>query len=224
MKKVILASQSNNRKSICEEAGLDPIVIVSESDELDAEDGNLNKTRGICCENAKLKGFSVLKKIENQSQEQNEAFHGIQWIISADTLVLLEGKATICKPDTIEKAHEMFKSMIGQQIFVITGVCMIPTDFSRSIGKSFQSNESLVFAATTQLFFNEKYLSDENERTQIFLKADPRNKAGGFLTSEVQTSENQEMIMNDDGGANDFAKIFYDKDFINITNLRTIHK
>ncbi|KAA6397033.1 MAG: hypothetical protein EZS28_007440 [Streblomastix strix] len=80
-KKVILTSQSKYRRTVCEDAGLDPIVIISECDEIDIKAGKIDVTRRICCENAKLKRDLVLKTIEKQIQ-----------------LAVIEGKATIYKP------------------------------------------------------------------------------------------------------------------------------
>lgn len=106
---LILASQSPRRKYLLEQAGLTFKIIPSNLDE---------SSIPISLPNNYVKKLAIAKAkdiADNYPQE---------WIIGADTIVLLNNKI-LGKPDSRSKAREMLKGLSGKTHQVLTGYAIL---------------------------------------------------------------------------------------------------
>jgi septum formation protein len=150
--KLILASNSPRRKQILEEAGIRFIVRVQNIPEDFPESMDCREVPSYLA-SLKAKAFSDLDD---------------QTIITADTVVLLNGKI-LGKPSDRSEAFTMLSSLSGKKHEVITGVCIR------------NKNTNTVFSDVTEVYFNS--ISDE----QINFYLDhykPYDKAGAYGIQE----------------------------------------
>lgn len=152
MKKLILASASPRRKELLTKIGLNFDVIPSNYDE-QLSDNN----------------FSY-KKIEtlalNKGQEVSNRVDKNAIIISADTVVVLDGKI-LGKPHSKQDAFEMISSLSGETHEVITSIAMIDND----------TKEVLISSVATKVTFR-KILNEEIEK--YISTTEPYDKAGAY--------------------------------------------
>ena len=153
MKKIVLASKSPRRKELLELLDIEFSVEIRAVDELYSKD--LNKT-DVAEYLAKLKADSFSKLQKDQL------------IITADTIVLLEGKI-LGKPKNKNEAFQMLSSLSNKSHHVITGVC-IKT-----------STKSTSFSTSTKVFF--KALSSAEIEYYIDTYK-PFDKAGSYGIQE----------------------------------------
>jgi septum formation protein len=149
---LILASNSPRRKQILEEAGISFRVQTKDIPEIYPESLDCIEVPSYLAA-LKAKAFSDLND---------------QTIITADTIVLLDGKI-LGKPSGRDDAFAMLRSLSGKKHEVITGVCIL------------NKNTELIFSDTTDVYF--KSLSDE----QINYYLDhfkPYDKAGAYGIQE----------------------------------------
>ncbi|KAH7826005.1 putative septum formation protein Maf [Monocercomonoides exilis] len=156
--KIILASQSPQRKALLEEAGFHPTIIISNADEVEPKDGDVSDVESACCINAEKKAKKILSQISNNDAD---------FLIAADSLVVVPGVMTAGKPKTIAQAHEMFQIFAEKEILAISGVHLI--DLKTGKGKTFFETSKIVM---NSLSFD--------ERDALFERVTPLNKAGGF--------------------------------------------
>tara|TARA_B110000008_G_C16743549_1_gene473676 strand:+ start:203 stop:763 length:561 start_codon:yes stop_codon:yes gene_type:complete len=153
MKKIILASKSPRRKELLKLLDVKFSVEIREVDELYSED--LNK-KDVAEYLANLKADSFIEVGKDQL------------IITADTIVLVEGKI-LGKPKNKNEAFQMLSSLSNKSHDVITGVC-IKT-----------SNKSTSFSTSTKVFF--KALSSAEIEYYIDTYK-PFDKAGSYGIQE----------------------------------------
>jgi septum formation protein len=149
---LILASNSPRRKQILEEAGISFKIRTKDVPEIYPESLDCRKVPSYLAV-LKAKAFSDLND---------------QTIITADTIVLLDGKI-LGKPSGRDDALAMLRSLSGKKHEVITGVCIL------------NKNTQVIFSDTTDVYF--KNLSEE----QINYYLDhfkPYDKAGAYGIQE----------------------------------------
>ena len=112
MYKIILASGSPRRKEILAQAGVEFEVIVSNV----SEESDEKEPVALVEELAAMKATAIEQEIT--------ADYGKVLILSADTLVFLEG-APLGKPKDKEDAFQMLRSLSGRAHEVYTGVSVI---------------------------------------------------------------------------------------------------
>lgn len=113
MEKIILASASPRRSEILKNIGLQFDVVVS-----DADEKSISPDCGAelyVQELALLKAAAVAKKTELKKD---------QIVISADTVVVLDGKI-LGKPTDRQDAANMLQMLSGREHSVITGICVL---------------------------------------------------------------------------------------------------
>jgi septum formation protein len=152
MTRLILASNSAQRKQLLKRTGFQFEVIPSRVEEM--------KTITTSCSNfvkhnALIKAEDVAKQVK------------IGIVIGADTIVYLGHRKIIGKPKNIQEAKANLKILFSQSHWVYTGVALI----------NIQNQERLVDYEKTKLFMNK--LSDD-EIDRYYQKMSPLDKAGGF--------------------------------------------
>jgi len=119
MTQVVLASASSGRLRILRNAGIDPLVVVSDVDEdavvaglaADAEPGTVVTTL------AEAKGDAVARRLDDELRRDCV-------VIGCDSLLHLDGK--LCgKPHSAESALRQWESMAGHSGLLYTGHCVI---------------------------------------------------------------------------------------------------
>ncbi len=146
---VILASQSPRRKELMGFITEDFTVKVSDAEEV--TDPSLSPEETV-------KALAVLKG------EAVAESHPDDTVISADTIVVLDGKI-LGKPKNRDDAFRMLSSLSGKIHTVYTGVCVIA------------KNKQLCFADKTEVTFYP--LSDEDINSYIET-GEPFDKAGAY--------------------------------------------
>lgn len=147
---LVLASNSPRRRDLLNQAGYPFRVIVSEADELKADD---IPPAELVMENARRKAADVKGKVR-----ANEV------ILGADTLVIMDGKV-FGKPKDEKEAIAMLTELSGKSHFVYTGIALIKGE------KLFQRAE-----ATKVTFAS---LSDE-DIARYAKSGEPLGKAGAY--------------------------------------------
>lgn len=161
-KKIILASSSPRRKDILEKMGLEFEIIPSDYEEvLESLDFSYEKIEDLALNKAK----SVLDKNYSLFTIHNSL------ILSADTIVVLEGQILGKPKDEIE-AIEMIKSLSGKKHSVVTSICVIDT-----------KNLSHKILSTTS-YVEFKNLSDELI-IEYVKNYKPLDKAGSYGIQEL---------------------------------------
>ncbi|MGN6711902.1 Maf family protein [Anaerocolumna jejuensis] len=154
MYKIILASGSPRRKEILEQAGVDFEIKASNAEEITDKTNPPEMVEDL----ARLKAEEIKKK------EEGEVL-----IISADTLVFLEG-CPLGKPKGREDAYQMLSSLSGRKHEVYTGVAII----IREKGKA---EKELVFHQMSRV--EVETLSKEQIEAYI-ASGEPFDKAGAY--------------------------------------------
>lgn len=152
MTKIILASASPRRKELLEKIGLKFEVIPSNYDE---------KLSDNIFSYQKIETLAKNKALDVAKRTTQDAI-----IISADTVVVLEGKI-LGKPHSKDEAREMIKSLSGKTHEVITSIAMINT----------KTNVKLTKSTSTKVTFR-KIEPDEIE--QYINTDEPYDKAGAY--------------------------------------------
>lgn len=152
---IVLGSGSPRRKELLQMAEVDFRVLVSDvnedfSDDIPAE------------EIPEMLAIRKAKAIRDQFDVTNE------WILTADTIVLLDGEV-INKPSDAEDACRMLSKLSGNKHQVITGVCLL------------KGEVQLVFNDRTDVYFND--LSSEEIQRYVD-RYQPFDKAGAYAIQE----------------------------------------
>jgi septum formation protein len=153
--KIILASQSQRRRQLLEEADIEYQLKVKDTDE--------SYPAGLKCE--EIARFVAEKKADAFTQEE---IPEDTIIITADTIVWLNNEA-LFKPKNEQDAIEMLGKLSGNKHTVATGVCL------RS------KNKKKVFHVLTNVFFKPLTLE---ERTYYVNKYKPMDKSGSYGIQE----------------------------------------
>lgn len=152
---LILASQSPRRKEILKEMGYEFYVIPSKSKEV------FNK---------KLPLDEALEDVAYQKAKDVQKKHDQSIILSADTIVVMDGKV-LGKPKDLEQAKEFLKSYSNSYHLVKTAVCILtPT-------------KEYSFVETTKVFF--KKLS-KKQIDEYVNKGTCLDKAGAYGIQECE--------------------------------------
>ncbi|MFX0005182.1 MAG: Maf family protein [Promethearchaeota archaeon] len=123
MKKIILASKSNDRSEILKRAGIPFEVFVTHVEEQKYKKKYSNPII-LVKKLAKAKANFARKEV---SKKKLDAI-----IIAADTIVVLDGEV-IGKPQSEEEAFKMLKKLIGRNHELITGIAITETNNSKII-------------------------------------------------------------------------------------------
>ncbi len=152
MKKLILASASPRRKELLSKIGLTFEVIPSSYEE-NLPDDNFS--------HEKIEALAL-----NKGKEVAERITENAIIISADTVVVLDGKI-LGKPHSKEEAFEMISKLSGKVHEVITSIAMI----------DLEQKKTLINSCTTKVFFRKI----EKEEIEKYIATDePYDKAGAY--------------------------------------------
>ena len=152
MPKIILASNSAQRKKLLKQFGLKFSVIPSGAEEL-------SKIQTTC---------SALVKHNALMKAQDVAFRFVEGVvIGADSVVYLGGKKIIGKPKDLKDAKRILKILFSQPHWVYTGVAVIDVACEKVI----------VGYEKTKIYMT--HLSD-GEIDRYHKKIPPLDKAGGF--------------------------------------------
>lgn len=116
--RLVLASNSPRRKMILEKLGLDFDVVLSNVEEIEDENGDIEDT---VKKNAMLKAEAVAGQTEEDAV-----------VIGADTLVEFNGKV-LGQPKTKVEAREMIEMLCGETHFAVTGICVLNTKTGEKI-------------------------------------------------------------------------------------------
>lgn len=158
MKHLILASRSPRRKQLLEEAGI--IFQVKSIGTEEIFPTEMAPEAAPCF----IAGGKAQALWQSLSEKEKEA----SIILSADTVVILEGKI-LGKPADKSEAFSFLKDLSGKQHKVVTGVCL------------FNGKNENCFSVTTNVYF--RPLSD----SQIHFYIDnykPYDKAGAYAIQE----------------------------------------
>jgi septum formation protein len=152
---IILASQSPRRRHLLAQIGLDFEAVSADIDESIPE--------GMSPGEAAV--FLAGKKADHFSNYLNDPRN---IIITADTLVVIEGKI-LGKPEDHPSARDMLRTLSGRMHEVVTGVCVR------------DSVKSRVFTAWTEVWFKEL---DDREIEYYLANFQPYDKAGSYGIQE----------------------------------------
>ena len=152
---IILASASPRRRQLLEQLGIDFTVKV-----IDGLDESY--PAGLAWQ--EIPEYLSRKKAEGHSSLLTPS----TMIITADTLVMLDGKP-LGKPADAAEARRMLRNLSGRSHFVITGVTILTMEKSTS------------FSTTTEVFFDT--LSDD-EIDFYITRFKPMDKAGAYGIQE----------------------------------------
>ena len=153
--KIILASASPRRRQLLEQLGIDFTVKV-----IDGLDESY--PAGLAWQ--EIPEYLSRKKAEGHSSLLTPS----TMIITADTLVMLDGKP-LGKPADAAEARLMLRNLSGRSHFVITGVTILTMEKSTS------------FSTTTEVFFDS--LTDD-EIDFYITRFKPLDKAGAYGIQE----------------------------------------
>ncbi|SHO51287.1 Maf family protein [Anaerocolumna xylanovorans] len=154
MYKIILASGSPRRREILEQAGVKFEIKVSNAEEITDKTNPSDMVEEL----ARLKAEAIKKEAE-----------GDFLIISADTLVFLDGKP-LGKPRNSEEAYHMLKLLSGRKHEVYTGVAIV-------IGEKEKTEKRLVFHQMSRV--EVETLTEEQIESYI-ATGEPFDKAGAY--------------------------------------------
>jgi septum formation protein len=179
----ILASGSPRRRELLKMVGLEFEVMVSNQE----ESYNGTKPKEIVKELALKKGQWVADEVLNyQFTKSDESLNQEILIISADTIVVLEGEV-LEKPGDDEEAYEMIKKLQGNEHQVYTGVALfkgsrLPTESDLTDSKkgccSVSGGFQIVdFVVETKVIVNEM---TEDEIWSYVRSGESLDKAGGY--------------------------------------------
>ena len=150
----VLASASPRRIELLQRAGYTVEVIPSDAEEWHDEEADVVI---LCSENAARKARDVASR------------HPQAWVIGADTLVSLHGKA-LGKPKDRAEAKAMLRSLSGQVNRVCTAVCVIDP-----------SGSAHGFHEVSEVVYRD--LSDDHIEAYMSL-VNTMDKAGGYAVQE----------------------------------------
>lgn len=156
MKQITLASASPRRLSILKENGFAPVVILAEVDEDLSPNLSLDSQM---MELAKRKAWAATESSQFETQKE-------QIVISADTLVVLDGLA-LGKPKSENEARDFLKRLSGRSHQVKTAICLL----------DWPSQKMVLDIGTTEVVF--RTLTDD-EITNYIQTGEPMDKAGAY--------------------------------------------
>jgi len=108
---LILASASQRRADLLQEAGIRFRILIPQVDEYTQGSHPHFSPRNLAIQNSKLKAEAISKKFPNHI------------VVGADTIVVL-GKRIFGKPKDMKDAEKMLGQLNGRTHRVITGVCL----------------------------------------------------------------------------------------------------
>lgn len=149
--KIYLASKSPRRKKLLEQINLHPEILLCHFE----EDFDSKKRAATI---AKLLAFQKMEVAEKENKK------GL--IITADTIVVIDGKI-LGKPNSVKHAVAMLKSLSGRKHFVYTGFCV----FNSITGKMINDYER------TAVTFRKLI---ESEIKDYVAGGSPMDKAGAY--------------------------------------------
>jgi septum formation protein len=156
--RLILASKSPRRRELLKQAGLTFSVIPSNFDESTVA---LSNPDSYVITLAESKALDISQK------------HPADWVIGADTIVLIEHKI-LGKPDSSNEAFDMLQRLSGNTHQVLTGYCICC------------KKKNKFFSETVKTDVRFKKLND-TEINWYIQTGEPFDKAGGYAIQGVGT-------------------------------------
>lgn len=147
---IYLASASPRRKVLLEQEGYDIQIIKSNYVETNTPGQNPY--------------YMVMEQALGKAKETNNEYCANDFVIGADTIVVLDG-VCLGKPKDEEEAFFMLKSLCGKTHEVVTGVAILKEDMQD------------VFYVVTKIEFNK--ITDE-EIMKYIKTGSPMDKAGAY--------------------------------------------
>lgn len=152
---LILGSQSPRRRELLQMAEIPFEVLVSDVDESFEPDEDVLAVPEML---AIRKAYAIQEKFKVKNR----------WILTADTVVILEGKI-IGKPVDFEDAVHILQQLSGKKHTVVSGVCLL------------KGSEIHSFSDATYVYFNEL---TEAQIRYFVEKYAPLDKAGAYAIQE----------------------------------------
>ncbi|PJK22710.1 Maf family protein [Mycolicibacterium goodii] len=137
MTRVVLGSASSGRLSVLRNAGIEPLVVVSDVDE-DAIIAAHPSARPdeVVAALAAAKAAEVVTRLS--ASEAADAF-----VIGCDSMLLLDGK--LCgKPGSVDAAQRQWQTMAGRSADLLTGHCVIRLRDGEIVGNLTESSGTTV--------------------------------------------------------------------------------
>ena len=149
MEKIWLASKSPRRAELLTRLGLEYEILTAEVDEtVDGEP------------------YACVETLAKRKADAGAEKAGAGWVLAADTLVFLDGKA-LGKPEDEQDAKRMLRALAGKTHQVLTGMCL----------KNAATGESFVRHDGARVTFDEM---TEDEIEDYISTDEPYDKAGGY--------------------------------------------
>jgi septum formation protein len=181
---LVLASASPRRQELLRTAGIPFTVQPADIDETPRE----NESAKDCAE----------RLARDKARAVGETRPG-EWVLGADTVVVVEGKI-LGKPSDTEDAARMLRLLSGREHEVITGVCLFPPNENRvgwatrphnenrastelRAGSGWYARREMTSAAETTLVTMVEF-SDEEIREYV-ATGEPMDKAGAYAIQGI---------------------------------------
>jgi septum formation protein len=169
---LVLASASPRRQELLRTAGIPFTVQPADIDETPRE----NESAKDCAE----------RLARDKARAVGETRPG-EWVLGADTVVVVEGKI-LGKPSDTEDAARMLRLLSGREHEVITGVCLFPPNENRAstelrAGSGWYARREMTSAAETTLVTMVEF-SDEEIREYV-ATGEPMDKAGAYAIQGI---------------------------------------
>jgi septum formation protein len=140
--KIILASQSPQRRNILQSVGIEFEVVPAHIDE-QAIQGNDEYERA---------GLVALAKARAVQEQHPQAI-----IIAADTYILM-GERVLEKPATLDEAREMLRAQSGKTVIELTGFCYLDPQQNLEVVKTVTAEVEFRELSTAEI---EQYVSTQ---------------------------------------------------------------
>jgi len=141
MTRVVLGSASSGRLSVLRNAGIEPLVVVSDVDEdaIIAAHPSAPPDQVVTAL-ASAKAGEVVTRLSH-----SDAADAV--VIGCDSMLLLDGK--LCgKPGSVDAAHRQWQTMSGRSADLVTGHCVIRLHNGEIVGNVTESSGTTVHFGT----------------------------------------------------------------------------
>lgn len=154
MTRLVLGSASPGRLKVLRQAGIDPLVVVSDVDEdrLIADLGPNASPGEVVCALAQAKAEQVASELDGTISADCV-------VIGCDSMLHLNGR--LCgKPESVAAARRLWQSMAGRSGQLYTGHCVIRLQDNDIVHKEAQTSVTTVHFGTPEPDDLEAYLAD----------------------------------------------------------------
>lgn len=166
-REVLLASGSPRRRELMMRIGFEPVIRTSEVPEVpEPGEGAGEYARRL----AKAKAYAVAREVIDEPELPG-------WVLSADTIVVLDGEI-LEKPADVAEARQILGRLSGQRHEVITAFCWL----WRAPGEGEEAWRAKVVETRAQVWMRE--LSEEFIARYV-ATGEPMDKAGSYGIQDV---------------------------------------